>query len=570
MKKHIYTFALLLCALLTLQSCYKDTGNYVYTTEGGALTISSEFTNSAYGVSTDDYRFKVGTPVEIEAEYVINDPMLTEDQLAFEWHFGDEVTSTEKTFRMEGLGAALYTGLLVITDLRYDTKYSSAFGFAVEDLYTKGWAVLSEKDGYSVLSYLTLDDELNPTFIDDVYGKSNGGARLAAGVRDISYHMYLTRPYTFGLNIVQPGEEGPIELNPNNMSVIGKYNDRFISSVGDKEFSTIANTNTTKGDAYTYAFTSDNELYIRQESKFDNAIVPHTGYFPAAPVTVEGDMSISHVLHTDIICQEQTTEWGASLVAYDQLNSRCVMLNGMMVYPFTESFHYEDFGIPYKGSAGYDGTDSYEDIVVPGPDDLSEYNVIGMYGLGFDTDWFMGWDKRISVAMLLQRKSDGKFFFLTYRIEDYYGARFRLEIDLFFPLPEDITVDPDNFIGTNNMGGPTNILYFMANGNKDLYFLDAIYGTCRKIYSSADEVTAISMGEIQDIMLAMDSFFGDPVTWPPYYEKLLVGKKNGQLDVVQIDMAARASGNAPVVATMNPGVGEIRHMTYLRYEAWAF
>ena len=548
--------------ILLFHSCYKDNGNYEYTTEMGALIISEDMNSGA--TSTSYPKFKIGTTVTIEAKYEIADPMLSDDDLAFEWYLGNEVVSTQKTLVLEDLPLGSYTGVIVITDLRYDIKYESAYSFGVESIYVNGWAMISEQNGKSVLSYLELDSsEDKYKMYTDVYPLSNDGDELSQGVKGLIYTFYNTSPYSYGLTILQPAPLGPVEVNANTMKRTSYYYDRFISPVSDMDIVDAANSY-----SFSYVFTSDKKFYLREDSSYQGSQVPNTGLFSSIPVPLEDDMELTHVINTSFINQLNTYEWGGDVVAFDSKNSRLVLISESKVYPADDSFFGQGTNEPNVGAFGTDGEKTYEDITFPLPSDLSEYNVISMNGVGFDTDYF-AWEKKISVAMLLQRKTDNKLFFYTFRLETMYGS-YDIDLDLFFPVPDGIDIDVDNFRSIDYIGGPSNILYFTANDDMDIYFLDTVSGLCNKIYSSDVKITVLAKGEAYDFLTGMDLFFGDIPVWSQYYSKLIIATADGSLKILNADESSRDSGSLPVELTINPNIGEFKHIVFMSNAAWSF
>lgn len=560
-----YSKYILFAFLMTLlmQSCYVDKGNYDYTTSDlEAVTISTEMEYNSASSTKAPFVFKVGEEVIIPLKYTINDQMLTKEQLAVEWYFGDDLVSDGETLNLGYQPLGSYTGLVVITDLRYGTKYSSKYAFQVESTYTQGWAALSDINGATMLSYIEIDPKTGDyVFMDDVYSKSNEGETLSADVSDMSYHMYGTSPYTYGLSIVQNGPVGPIELDPHSMNVMASVRDRFISSASDIEFKDVAYMSNA-----VYALSKDKKVYARKESVYSGAIVPHASYFPANPVVVDGGAEVSMWANMCRVSQSSLLAW-RGIIAYDELNSRTLYINDMKVTPFSSLF-YANNPEPNYGGPGTDGVNTYDDITFPCPEDLSGYNVLGMYAAGYDADIIAeiiyGIIPTASVIMLLESKADQKLYFFTYRFTDYYGM-LDIDLDLFFPVPADIKINKDNFKGLNHVGGPNHLFYFTANDNKDLYYLDAIYGTCKKVYTANAEITAIGLGEIQNSDAAMEEFFGgDPSGfYTPYYQKFLVATKGGDITVLKMDDAARAYGNPSVLKTLSPGVGDFKAFTYM-------
>ncbi len=547
MKSTIKYIFVLLGLVTMLQACFKDKGNYTYVAEPTALTISDEMRRSPENPNFPYFVFKVGTPIEIPAKYTINDASLTEDMLSFEWFLGDKVVSTDNVLRLEPQPASYYNGMLVIEDTRYGIKYESALSFQVQDTFAEGMAFLTEKDGRSHISYMEVPQGTSDyVFMPDVYVDE---VELSAGVTGFSYHMYETYPQIFGLFVCQPGSEGPIELDAHNMGIVGKFYNGFAGAVPDAAIEEVAYTSDGIYN-YLYLRTADGDLYARTDEKFNNYTVPFSGLFPAMPLP---GVKITNWTNVSKI-SSMASGW-ANMIGYDAQNESCVLIKGLKVTPLSDIF-YSNATEPHRGGAGYDGTNTYDDITYPEPYALSAYNVIDVIGVGYDTDMLAS--PALSVVMLLERKSDSKLFFYTWRYWDSWGS-IDVDLDLFFPVPSELAIDKTDFVTcVTNLGGPTSILYFAANDNKDLYYLDAIYGTCKKVYSSGSAITGLGMGEVQNPMAALSMD-----VYGPLYETIFVGTEDGKINILKIDAAARAAGNAPVLHTHDLGLGAVKHITYL-------
>ena len=532
-----------------VSACHKDNGNYDYTTEGGAIIISENMKTNPNDPLKEPFLFKIGDEIVIPALYTVNDPMLKEEQILIEWFYGGELAATGKEFKLPPQGTGRYTGVVTLTDLRYDQKYMSQFGFQVEGTYTEGWAVVSETADKSLLSYLYIDSEGEYVFKEDVYGASNGGAVLPKGIRAVSETMYNTYPQIFALSLVAPGEEGPLQLDCSNMAVLGKTKENFITAPEGIEFKDVAYLYSN-----VYALTTDNRLFARTEATYETYVVPHASVFPSSPVATGDGCRISQWINTGHISVMMT--FFEDLLAYDEANGRCVMIYQNEIIPFSDIF-FTGGEMYMPGDSGTDGTNTYDDYKFPNPADMSEYNVKGMWGAGFDTD-FMAWSQGISVIMLLERKSDAKKFIFTFRFYDAWGMQ-DIDLDLFFPVPDDMDIDPDkSVILKEYLGGPNNYFFFTSADRKNLWFFNAVTGAKKVIYKSESPISAIGSGEIQDCYVSYGMS-----EYNAYYEKLALGKDDGSIDVIGVDATALATGNAPLVKTLTPGVGAPKFITYL-------
>lgn len=550
--KRLYRILFMSLALAAAVSCYKDNGNYDYTTEPTAITIDDAMRTNKIDPTKEPFVFKLGEPIEIPAKYTINDPMLKPENIGFEWYFASELVGTGETLTLENLPLGRYIGMLIITDLRYDQKYTLEYSFQVEGTYSNGWAIVSEKSGTSILSYLEIDANTGEyVFKDDVYGKSNEGATLPAGIRSATYHMISSYPQTFALSLGVPGD-GAVDIDCNSMSVIGNVNREFISSPGNVEFKDVAYMTTDFSGGNVFALTTNGVLFARDEVTLNTNVIPHAGIFPSVPIATSDGYSISHWINTSKISVQMT--FMDHLLAYDEKNSCCVELKRNKFIPITEDF-YSDQVEPNRRGPGYDGDANgnyYEDIVFPEPYDLNGYNVEAMYGVGMYADMMTG---PLTVCMILEKGGQEYFYSFTF-YDDGYSVD--IDLDLFFPIPAEIGLDTDTMIASDFLGGPDAILYFTANGNKDLYYINAINGTMKKIYTSESKITGIGQGQVQDM------YAGWGISeWTAYYETFIIGTEDGKMRVVRMDAAARAQGVSEILYEGDPGVGEVKYARYM-------
>ena len=548
--KRLYRILFMSLALAAAVSCYKDNGNYDYTTEPTAITIDDAMRRNMIDPSKEPFVFKLGEPIEIPAKYTINDPMLKPENISIEWYFADQLVSTGETFTMENLPAGRYTGIIIITDLRYDQKYMLEFSFQVEGAYSNGYVIVSEKSGASLVSYLEIDANTGEyVFKDDVYGKSNEGASLPAGIRSASYHMFGSYPQVFALSLGVPGD-GAVDIDCNSMTVIGNFNKEFVTSPGNVEVKDVAYMTNMSGGSV-YALTTDGKLYVREEAVLDYNIVPHAGVYPSLPLATTDGYEISHWVNTAKVSVMMTSI--EHLIAYDKKNFRCVELKGNKFIPFTDE-HFANSYEPNRKGPGFDGENYYDDIVFPEPHDLSGYNVKAMYGVGLDTDFLFS-TGALSICMILEK--EGQNYFYSFTFYDSWGT-VDVDLDLFFPIPDEIGLDPDTMLSFDALGGPNHIMYFTANGNKDLYYINAINGTMKKVYTSESKITGIGPGQLQDIYAALGMS-----DYTPYFESFVIGTEDGNMKVVKMDNVARAQGVSEVLYETNPGIGEIKYVRYM-------
>lgn len=537
-------------------ACSKDNGNYDYTNEADAITISNYMRVNEAGLNYDAFMFKMGEDVIIPAKYTINDPTLTEKDILFEWFFGDEVVSNEPVLNLGPQAAGLYTGLLQMTDLRYGMKYALEYSFRVSAKYTDGWAILTEKDGQSYISYLNVDPKTGDyVYEENSFGKANQDFVIPAGVWSMDHHMYDTYPQVFALTLVAPGNPGAIDISINDMSVYGKFKNEFTGGTIEKDLDKVSVMQT-----FVAATDTDGKLYLRKEATQSFYTAPHASLFPSYPVVLEdGPVCIKDwVSMTGLGNMIASVDF---IIGYDSVGERCVYITEGQATPLNEDFFANAYE-PHRRDVGFDGTNSYPDIVYPDPDDLSDYEVLKMNGCGWDCDLFA--DPALSVVMLLKHKTTGKLYIYTYRFFSAWGS-VDVDLDLFFPVPENINIDPKTMYAHNIIGGPDSIVYFTANGNKDLYYFNAIRGTFGKVYSSSSPITAVGQGQVQGYLVSLG--LGE---FSPYIDQMVIGCEDGSIKVFQMDAAARISGNPKLLYTVPNTLGAMKFATYLPNDSTNF
>lgn len=561
MKQIIDTFAII-AAIIALAACHRDLGNYDYTTEPNAIEISDSMNTNHANKALRAFVFELGEDVVIPAKYKIIDKTLTKDKLMFEWFFGgnNQPVATGEVLTLKDVPVGLYDALLVITDLRYDQKYSKTVSYSVNPSFTEGWAFISE-DGSSnsKLNYLRINPNNRDEYElrEDVFASSNDGAKLSSGVKELVAHTFSEDKFTFAISIVQPGDIGPIDISANSMSVIGKIKKEFLSDASSLDIKSVIY----KKDQ-TYVLSENGELYIRDDENVNHAMVPHSGRFTNTPIAVAGGMHLQDWVNCSAFSTMMVTIPG--IVGYDSDNHRCVDIMGYRVRPFADSkefysnqneLHRDAFG---AFGPGFDGTKEYPEIKYPGPENLSGYKVVKMKGCGFDIGW--GATQYLTIVMLLQKESDKKLYLYTF--DCYYDAWSGLQdidLGLFFPVEGKADIDPANIIMINNMGGPRHGVFFTGSDTKSIYYFDAIRGLIRKIYTSDSPITGIRAGEVANWMGAS-----------PYADLFVVATEDGYVKVLKVDDDVIAGAAPEVKYSVKINGGHATMIEYLPNNAYSF
>ncbi len=549
MKNSVYISLMLF--LSGAISCTKDKGSYTYTTEPDAITISSEMRQNPINPTLPPFSFEYGEPIEIPAKYTVNDAAMTDVDLTFEWSLGDEIVGTGPVLRLDPLPIAGYTGMLTITEHRYGMKYNDYFMFDVEPKYTSGWAVLTDDGMQSHLNYMTMDSNTGEfVWEEDVYALENSGATLATGSGPLVYHPYQDA-VSYALTVIQPGAEGPIDLNAHDMLVNGKIKENFVGNVPSADFKDIV---WKMNSQSVCALTDDGKLYLRDEAIYEGAggtaIVPFSGKFSAPLVMEGGEYSVSHIINTSLL--SGTLNLADFAICYDEINNRCMFIIGTQVFPFTDAIYTNGSAERFMpGDAGWNGMESQDDILFPGPENLNDYNVVKMIGCGFDAYLWSGY---MTVVMILEGKAQlGEYYLLAF---DYYANGTNPDVDLSFfcKWPDDAPIDPDTMLINSFLGGPSRF-YFTTEGNRDLYYFDVDFNGIGKygpVYNSDVELCSFGKGAAQGAFM------------PGIYQDMLVlGDVNGGVKIIQINDTVLASGNAEVIASFSSNSGNVSCIEFM-------
>lgn len=544
MKKIYTTILIAAAALVAFSSCadYADTDEIFENYE--SIEISEEMRTNPLLPTLGAFVFVAGDEVIIPAKYEIKDKGLKESDIKFEWFYGAEVVSTENSVNLGKVPAGRYSGMLVLTDTRYGSKYSKEFNFQVNaSAYEDGWAVVTDDGTNSHLNYLTADPNTGEYLLieDALYAAT--GKTLPSGITSIQYHMYNTFPQVFAIALAGPGKESSIEVKYNDMQILGTFANEFVDDNG-VEFKSVV-----PMEEFVAACAPNGDFYLREEAGSSFSRVPHASFFPSRPVVIDGGLKVNHIASYSSVGNDMAGT--SNIFAHDDLNGRSLMLSKTSVRVIDEDFYNDGIFEAHRGGKGYDGKNSYEDITFPDPWAMGDYNVLAMGGCGADMD-FMADSKIFSIVYFLEKKSDGKKYIFAYDYSDggWFGSP-GIDLDFFFPLPSDITIDAASMSTCCMVGGGNNIMLFSANGNKDIYAFNALTGSLRKIYTAASPVTGLVLGKIGDMMA---SFGGTPTF---YDERLVVGTEDGTILVIELNDSALAGGKAEVIQQFKSTTGKM-------------
>lgn len=532
-----------------LFSCYKDKGNYDYKAPADRLAISDSMYTNYKNRSEAPFQFKSGEKIVIPAKYKIMDEGLRKENLKIEWLFEKKIVGTGDTLKFDLSGVGRYYGILNITDTETEYVYSHIFAFSINASYGAGIAFSSENDGVSKLGFISLDPNKEDSFnfIGNVFEGSE--IPLINGkIKELSVHQFSIANYS--LSVVQDGETGPVDIGATEMNKIGRIKDEFISGGEGLDIESVAYKNFNFGfDYFVYALTSDGKIYARQDEERNADPIPHSGYFTSEPLSAQGGYKATHWINTSTI----SSTVGVNIeyiIGYDDLNKRCFELTGYKIRPFGEEL-YLDANEENRGGKGFDGVRYYDDIRFPGPENLSEYDVIDMKASGYSMDLiFSGEHNPIHVAMFLKKKDTGKNYVLVYNYSNLEGE-IDINLKYFYPLPDEI--DPKNMVAINNLAAFQTRIFLTGADKRSIYALNTTSGLLKKVYSAQQDISALGMGEVSNLWSESSN----------YFDKFFVGYENGNIEVLKMDDEAVGTGNPQVLQTLETGLGKITHFDYI-------
>ncbi|GHT64550.1 hypothetical protein AGMMS50239_22450 [Bacteroidia bacterium] len=461
----------------------------------------------------------------------------------------DSIISTDRTLDLptENLKLGKQQLLLVVTDERYGSKYSAQIQIEVILRSSVGIFVLSkEVSGASSLSVLTVDEKgtFSSRPLDfggigsDPVGLVYHRMRESAELRQVGY-----------LQVTQRGGPGTIDLRLLTMSQEpqSSLNEQFGGTAPALTKSTYY------GDHFALTLTQDGDLYKKTETVVSKFKVPYAGKYLPTPIIINGGARITHWANTSTMNENSGVY---TLLMYDALNARFLSVtNNAVSYPVTRTGEINplnNYALSETGSAnaskgapdlkGYKPGDESPTglLTFPKLDDLSDYEMIGftLYYLDLHNTYFYD-VMSIKAAAILKKKSNGKFYLLTFAQEGNYNKKSMSASLLDFVELEQ--PDGAGSLGNNillcgwcdPMFGSYPYVFFTNAERNKVYRYDCDRHQRRLVYTSNSPITVLYLPEP-----GATTKTANPNAHP-YFNKLLIGAQNG--DVVCMGM--------PVVAT---------------------
>lgn len=379
-------FIPLLLAAAALAGCYDDKGNYDYRTLN-QLTV--EIPETKYtGVS--------GETIGIEPVLTFSDGSTDESSLKFNWSLNGETISTERnlSFKVDRILLSAQCQLRVL-----DTRTGiTSLAWTTFDLTEKhnvyGWMILSDKEGESLLTYLSQKGATAQEYTPyvDVFRTENGSALGTKPVRLLEHFYYGSSTSSFW--IVQQGGEC-VDLKGDDLKVDIWLSDAFL----DPAFGQQLKVRQIAELRWLTVVVDENGRAYTRKKEGDGSY--HSGKFLNYPLSFGG-----RELKIDYFIEWRTMKTGCALMLEGEPGGkRLLAVSGYdkasagKVMPLTVS------------SSGYPAN------FTAFADNLGDHEVIY-------ADYFLTKSPTSSNAHafgLILKNPEGKYFFQEYGIEDSKG-----------------------------------------------------------------------------------------------------------------------------------------------------
>ena len=222
--RYLAFFTLFILVLGTMNSCYKDKGNYTYTQVQSPVISNMD---SIYNVF-------VGDSLVIAPKVTI--PGTDDSNLAFMWTIqvppdieGDtDIIYQTKDLRIVfGLGAKQYTVKLAVSNQANGMKYFYYLKVNGETAFSVGSTVLTDDNGTTKLSFIKPNDSVQPNIFEAV----NPGENLPTEPTQILAIPQAYQPPIISYWVLgKSGANTGIQIDANTFKKLHNFSDNFFSA----------------------------------------------------------------------------------------------------------------------------------------------------------------------------------------------------------------------------------------------------------------------------------------------------------------------------------------------------
>jgi len=517
----IINIGILLMCISIFSGCYKDKGNYDYV-ELNEIEIS--------GLKESYDLFILDTlRLEPEIDYtLVNNP-----NVSYKWTLGlDKVVGTEKNLefvvpndipRIEHL-------LLTVSDNTTGISKRASVLIVSEQLYSKGWLILSEKDGKSDLSFIRRDDvyddeveeDYKYTEFFDVYSSPQNEG-LGSVPLQIHEHWRSGMGNTNGhIMLVQKGGQGCVDLFGGNLSKSFNTDQEFMALPADYDPKEVF-----YAEEFSYILNEDGKVFSRKNI---SKKAYYSGYYSDYPLSFVDDGELKEMVIDQFVPNVRYRDCGF-ILAFDDIKNRFLLISdydysrgdksgtiltmGSNAYPNQTYIPLHDTGDnQHIYSSAYQGTSSaYTGL----------YNIFKTpEGKFIEQQFEIKFDKKYARSVLIKPKA----------------AR---EIPSAYINENSIVDVPDGGSGY----GSTNV--YISNGNKLSYY-NRIGG---------DEVNIFDYYTFDSDIISIDD---------QHYQnrRLCVGLANGDVYIMDVTDEAVAGKTEKLIHKVSKNLGNIKQIIFKR------
>lgn len=304
----------IVCLTLGLGSCYEDKGLYDYREMN--RPVVSKGLEGLYNIGLGD-----SLKIEPEIAWALTDRV----NVSYEWSIEGSVVGTAKDLFIPQYGGKIGKnyGTFNIVDKDEGVTYMNPFIVDVTPTYSKGWLILSERNGVSEISYIRpktvtedgVSNEVYEEFVD-VYRK-NTGEEL--GKNPVKLVENWCEDLTRNGQILVVNRNNSLELDGASMSKVVDTRQEFIGERYPDGFEPVDAIYAFK---HSFILSRNGQLYSRI---FDATNNFQTGFYNPEPVYVTDSLSIKQVIPSKF-----TNSY--SLLMYDGYNRRFLWVNCYSYY----------------------------------------------------------------------------------------------------------------------------------------------------------------------------------------------------------------------------------------------
>ncbi|MBW8686460.1 PKD-like family lipoprotein [Chitinophaga rhizophila] len=219
------SFLYILTALLLpfISSCFKDKGNYDYTTLGTPVITNLD---TAYTVFTGDSL--IITPKIVLPE--------GRTDLTCNWKIDIPQEARSEDFEglslrmLYGLGSKRYNATLIVSDNGIGMKYYYKFVINGKTEFTTGTVVLSDDDGQAKLSFIKPDGTVQPDLYAAINGEDLGKKPLQIVPLRNQYYMNVNFAYWI---VCAEGTNPAVQVNSDDLKKMKYLKENFYDPPGD-------------------------------------------------------------------------------------------------------------------------------------------------------------------------------------------------------------------------------------------------------------------------------------------------------------------------------------------------